>query len=288
MSAWSALNAAVYASAERALLKRAEKDTSTDGANNEQNVVATTESSVATRGKRNVTLHPKLGGAAVAAGAADRPQRKRNMDGCKIAKYSQPVYLSCLPGAPCERPLLLSPVSDLPDRLAAVSFCPAISNWQEMIGDNILHGDNPTEKKDQTIMSTNLANERANDVQKQSSMAASKIADWEAKRILKYRMQADIIQLKTVLKSFKDIVKDSNRQLSDSSTVESNQSALLQEIAAEYAALARKSWKLREEHELKCKASQAESIEAPRSEVDIQYTQCISEFTLILVANIYF
>jgi hypothetical protein len=264
LAAWSALNAAVYASAERALLQGVENGTDPmdSEVTSSGGAAATAESSIATRGKRSIAANSTKGG--TAGGALDRPQRKRNAEGSKASTNVQPAYVSCLPGAPFERPLLLSPVSDLPDRLAAVSFCPAVSDWKEMVGDDATRAQKDSgggeEKSRGPPVGTVKANVLANDASKQGGMAASQMAAWEEKRILKYRMQADITQLKAVLKSLKEVVKDGNRQLNDAATAERNQSVLLQEVSTEYAFLARKARKLQDEYDVRAKASKVLSF----------------------------
>ena len=100
LAAWSALNAAVYASAERALLQGVENGTDPmdSEVTSSGGAAATAESSIATRGKRSVAANSTKGG--TAGGALDRPQRKRNAEGSKASTNVQPAYVSCLPGAP--------------------------------------------------------------------------------------------------------------------------------------------------------------------------------------------
>ena len=85
LAAWSALNAAVYASAERALLQGVENGTDPmdSEVTSSGGAAATAESSIATRGKRSIAANSTKGG--TAGGALDRPQRKRNAEGSKAS-----------------------------------------------------------------------------------------------------------------------------------------------------------------------------------------------------------
>ena len=243
LGAWSALNAVVYANAERASLHGLDSGQEPAPGNVGLSGCAASmaDSSISTRGKRIVALTSKL--CATGGGTIDRPQRKRHADGSKVTATTQPIYVSCLPGAPFERPLLLSPVSDLPDRLAAISYCPAVSDWNEMVGDYALRSEHGS-FCEVAIKETTRANASANDPKKQGSIATSHIFSWEERRILKYRIQADLAQLKAVLKAITDAHMDGHRQLNDTAVTEKTQVAALQAVSNEFAVVAQSGYTL--------------------------------------------
>ena len=174
-----------------------------------------------TRGKRSSAADggESEGESEGEATGSERPQRKRlNMD--PQAAQIQCVFTSARPGAPFERPLLLSPCSQQPDHLAGVSLSRHLSTWAEM------------------------------------APPAALVA-WEAKRLRAQALEADIIQLRATLRLAKDATKDQERLAGDAAESTRKSTDAVAAAAADYRALAAKCTSHREKRLAEAAASGA-------------------------------
>lgn len=139
------------------------------------------------------------------------------------------LYTSTIPGPPPERPLLLSPLSSLPDRTAAASFCPRAACWHDFA-------------------------------------LPPKIQNWEDKRLRRYRLEADIVQLKTSLKFIKEVVKDGNRQLLEAQMSRTKQAKALKALESELSDLAGRAKQPASQEALPSTPHGADGVDAAASE----------------------
>ncbi len=86
------------------------------------------------------------------------------------------ILTSCVLGSPCGQPLLLSPLSPLPGHLAAASVCGRSDSWGNSSGGG---------------------------------------AGGEARRLVRDRVEGDVLQLKATLKAFGALAKEGARQAAD-------------------------------------------------------------------------
>eukprot|EP00613_Pedinella_sp_CCMP2098_P039202 CAMPEP_0171783972 /NCGR_PEP_ID=MMETSP0991-20121206/61801_1 /TAXON_ID=483369 /ORGANISM="non described non described, Strain CCMP2098" /LENGTH=824 /DNA_ID=CAMNT_0012392191 /DNA_START=68 /DNA_END=2542 /DNA_ORIENTATION=+ len=201
------------------------------------------------------------------------------------------LFTACAPGPAYDRPLLLSPCSTLPDRVVGVSLDqprrqpaanPAATNpaaggtttkaaaakkkctagmatWHEMLGQ-------PVSKKRKSSPGSSEEAKEASEQDDGNECGGwegggrlDALVAWEEQRLVRYRLEADVLQLKCTLRSFKEVSKDGQRMMKDAeASLEKTQEAHAG-MALEFKALARKCAKLKQSRRANSKASSSGS-----------------------------